>query len=83
MGRLQTKHFAMSFYALTNKYEISWECGELPIELGSGLLSAGTSSPQNGPTHGDIDVRKDRERAIALSGDELKPPTIHACNVVL
>ena len=46
------------------------------MELGSGSRSADTSSLQIGPAYGDVDVRKGRERAITLSGDEPKPLTM-------
>lgn len=72
------KQFTTSLNALTNKYKISWECAELLIELGSGSRSAGT--PPQGvlvpSMQGGTDFRKGRERAITLSGEESKPPSI-------
>lgn len=68
------KLFATSLNALTNKYKISWECAELLIELGSGSRSAGT--PSQSMLVSSTDVRKGRERAITLSGEESKPPSI-------
>ncbi|KAI6102289.1 hypothetical protein EDD17DRAFT_1477776 [Pisolithus thermaeus] len=72
------RQFATSLQTLNNKYKIPWECAELLIELGSGSQSM--ANPQTGssstpPLQGDSDLRKGRERAITLSGDESKPPS--------
>ncbi|KAI6127189.1 hypothetical protein F5141DRAFT_1210518 [Pisolithus sp. B1] len=72
------RQFATSLQILNNKYKIPWECAELLIELGNGSQSV--ANPQTGslsapPLQGDSDLRKGRERAITLSGDESKPPS--------
>ncbi|KAH7914872.1 hypothetical protein BJ138DRAFT_1123089 [Hygrophoropsis aurantiaca] len=71
------KRLASTFYAISSKYKISWECAELLIELGGGT-PAQTSPPSSSvsaPTmQAEIDHRKNRERAVTLSGEESKPP---------
>jgi len=72
------KYLAAALNAITTKYKIPWECAELLIELGGG-----TPSPASPPSttisapaaQSDIDLRKSRERAVTLSGDESKLPS--------
>ncbi|TFK35721.1 hypothetical protein BDQ12DRAFT_706594 [Crucibulum laeve] len=78
--QLAYKELASAFYTINSKYRISWECAELLIELGSGSGGVSTSPPPSsasGPPSviGDGSVKKGRERAITLAGDESKPPT--------
>lgn len=76
------KHIATNFHAIIVKYKISWECAELLIELGGGTPSAvspesGPSSSLSAPTvsmQAELDRRKNRERAVTLSGEESKAP---------
>ncbi|KAI6011829.1 hypothetical protein EDC04DRAFT_758818 [Pisolithus marmoratus] len=73
------RQFANSLQALNNKYKIPWECAELLIELGNGsqpVANPPATNPSATPSQGDGDIRKGRERAITLSGEESKlPPT--------
>ncbi|KAG6336077.1 hypothetical protein ID866_3003 [Astraeus odoratus] len=72
------KQFSASLNAIAHKYKISWECAELLIELGSGSQPASVATPANmpsPPTQAEGDIRKGRERAITLSGEESKHPT--------
>ncbi|KAJ8585692.1 hypothetical protein M405DRAFT_935862 [Rhizopogon salebrosus TDB-379] len=72
------KQLTAALNAITIKYRIPWECAELLIELGGG-----TPSPASPPTsvsaptvQAELDLRKNRERAVTLSGDESKPPPV-------
>lgn len=78
----QTSHeLILAFHNIENKYQISWECAELLIELGSGAPPHPTSAPTSPPPESASssapaiipDGRKSRERAITLAGDEPKP----------
>ncbi|KAF8552674.1 hypothetical protein OG21DRAFT_1604557 [Imleria badia] len=79
------KQIAATLQAITVKYKISWECAELLIELGGGAPTpssppaSGPSSSFSAPTvlmQAELDRRKNRERAITLSGEESKPPPL-------
>ena len=82
---LEHKHVAATLHAITVKYRISWECAELLIELGGGAPSA-TSPPASAPSsslsaptmsmQAELDRRKNRERAVTLSGEESKAPPV-------
>ncbi|KII84975.1 hypothetical protein PLICRDRAFT_126750 [Plicaturopsis crispa FD-325 SS-3] len=67
------KQLAAAFHTINSKYQISWECAELLIELGGG-----TPAPQppavNASASAPAVSGKGRERAITLAGDESKPP---------
>lgn len=81
------KHIAATLHAITVKYKISWECAELLIELGGGASSpaAGPSSSVSAPivsAQAELDRRKNRERAITLSGEDPKPPAVALVNSV-
>ncbi|KAH9913710.1 uncharacterized protein B0H18DRAFT_1047727 [Fomitopsis serialis] len=78
----QTPHeLILAFHSIESKYQISWECAELLIELGSGApphpSSAPTSPPHDPAATSAAAVvsegRKGRERAVTLAGDEPKP----------
>lgn len=72
------KQFITSLQVLNDKYKIPWECAELLIELGNGSRSVAnppSSNLSSPPLQGDGDIRKGRERAITLSGEESKPPS--------
>ncbi|KAG2124807.1 hypothetical protein DEU56DRAFT_826617 [Suillus clintonianus] len=72
------KHLAATLNAITTKYKLPWECAELLIELGGGTPSPASppSSSTSAPAaQADIDLRKSRERAVTLSGDESKLPS--------
>lgn len=82
---VEHKQVAATLRAINIKYKISWECAVLLIELGGGAPSA--SSPQpSGPSsnlsatpasmQAELDRRKNRERAITLSGEESKSPPV-------
>ncbi|CCM05241.1 uncharacterized protein FIBRA_07451 [Fibroporia radiculosa] len=79
---LQTPHdLVLAFHTIEARYQLSWECAELLIDLGSGAPStAPASAPISSPssdtpasTNIPVDSRKSRERAITLAGDEPKP----------
>lgn len=80
---LEHKHIVGTFHAITVKYKISWECAELLIELGGGAPptspaaqpSSSTSSPM-AAAQAELDLRKNRERAITLSGEDSKLPAV-------
>ncbi|KAI0942760.1 hypothetical protein AcW1_003305 [Taiwanofungus camphoratus] len=66
------------------KYQLSWECAELLVDLGSGTPAPPASAPTSPPassesvlnspiTAAPTDGRKSRERAVTLAGDEPKP----------
>ncbi|KAH0835601.1 hypothetical protein J3R83DRAFT_9326 [Lanmaoa asiatica] len=83
------KHIATTLHAITVKYKISWECAELLIELGGGAPSpafppaSGPSSSLLAPTVSmqvELDRRKNRERAVTLSGEESKQPPVALIN---
>ncbi|TFY61093.1 hypothetical protein EVJ58_g4715, partial [Rhodofomes roseus] len=66
------------FHSVESKYQISWECAELLIELGSGAPPHPSSAPTPDPASTSApailpDGRKSRERAVTLAGDEPKP----------
>ncbi|KAG2136566.1 uncharacterized protein EDB93DRAFT_774828 [Suillus bovinus] len=71
------KHLAAALNAITTKYKIPWECAELLIELGGGTPSPASPPPStvSAPAaQAEIDLRKSRERAVTLSGEESKLP---------
>ncbi|KAG9312476.1 hypothetical protein JVU11DRAFT_6862 [Chiua virens] len=76
------KQISATLRAITVKYKISWECAELLIELGGGAALP-TSPPDSGPSsslsvpsvsiQAELNRRKNRERAITLSGEDSTP----------
>lgn len=75
---LEHKQLTTALNAITIKYKIPWECAELLIELGGGTPSPASppSTNTSAPTvQAELDLRKSRERAVTLSGDESKPPS--------
>jgi len=75
---LEHKQLAAALNAITIKYRIPWECAELLIELGGGTPSPASPPSTNisAPTvQAELDLRKSRERAVTLSGDESKSPS--------
>ncbi|KAF8129752.1 hypothetical protein EV363DRAFT_1336289 [Boletus edulis] len=78
---VEYKQIAAILHAITVKYRISWECAELLIELGGGAPTPSSppapSSSLSAPAmsmQAEPDRRKNRERAVTLSGEESKPP---------
>ncbi|KZT65498.1 hypothetical protein DAEQUDRAFT_716400 [Daedalea quercina L-15889] len=78
----QTPHeLVMAFHSIESRYQLSWECAELLIDLGSGApphpMSAPTSPPSDSASALALSIvpdgRKSRERAVTLAGDEPKP----------
>lgn len=85
------KQIAATLHAITIKYKISWECAELLIELGGGAPTP-SSPPPSGPSsslsapvvsmQAELDRRKNRERAVTLSGEESKALPVPLLNNV-
>ncbi|KAH9927892.1 hypothetical protein B0H21DRAFT_894832 [Amylocystis lapponica] len=80
---LSYRELTTAFHHIEAKYQLSWECAELLIELGGGGGPA-SEPPTSPPPHATISAssaapptpiegRKSRERAITLAGDEPKP----------
>ncbi|KAG1743817.1 hypothetical protein EDB19DRAFT_1697079 [Suillus lakei] len=72
------KQLTAALNAITTKYKIPWECAELLIELGGGTPSPASppsSTVSASTAQADIDLRKSRERAVTLSGEESKLPS--------
>ncbi|PCH39016.1 hypothetical protein WOLCODRAFT_141047 [Wolfiporia cocos MD-104 SS10] len=73
-------NFRATFHDIETRYQLSWECAELIIDLGSGPPAPPVSAPPLTPPPGPLSApafstegRPSRERAITLSGDEPKP----------
>lgn len=66
---------AAAYNAVEVKYQLSWECAELLVELGGGTPAQPPSAVSS--FHADhtasANGRKGRERAVTLAGDEAKP----------
>lgn len=76
------RQLSTTYRSIEAKYAMTWECAELLVELGGGPppnppppsasmeQSQSTITPS---THGKHEIRKGRERAVTLGGDEPKP----------
>ncbi|KAH6905586.1 hypothetical protein BKA70DRAFT_1291645 [Coprinopsis sp. MPI-PUGE-AT-0042] len=91
------KDLVTGFWTINSKYQISWECADLLVELGSGSgggtnadaspskqVIAGIGQSISGASASttaivspseELKMRKNRERAITLAGDESRPST--------
>ncbi|PCH37293.1 hypothetical protein WOLCODRAFT_167411 [Wolfiporia cocos MD-104 SS10] len=83
--RLQTRtgnphDFRATFHDIETRYQLSWECAELIIGLGSGPPAPPVSAPPLTPPPGPLSApafsaegQPSREQAVILSSDEPKP----------
>lgn len=93
------KDLVTGFWTINSKYQISWECADLLVELGSGSGGASGTNADASPSKrvitgigqsmsgasasttaivtpsDEVKMRKNRERAITLAGDESRPST--------
>ena len=82
--KLTARHLASALDNINSRYLITWECAALLIELGGGARTPVSSPPvsMSEPAMSALaarpEVKKNRERAITLAGEESKPNPILA-----